>query len=687
MNWIWTTDSAEAVNAYAEFRQDFSSGSGPIILKLSVTDEYAVFVNGEFVACGQYDDYPKLKCYDTLDLRDFCRNENNTLLIKVYCQGSDSAQCIADTPKLWYQLETEYDILESSSETLCRSINAYDQGECEILSPQLSFTFHYDARQENTLPWQQAVVLDCKPELYPRPIKKLTVHPPMPSKLRNQGVFLSDPACLPTPADRIYTDLTAPRYPWDMIRYTPPARTHKVYADPPLPLPGKYTVEPQTGYDGTYVIVDLGRELAGFVHLELDAAPGTVFDIAYGEHLEDGRVRAKINNRHFAFSYTASTGRQSFTHWYKRFAGRYLELHARTKEAFTLYNLTLQEQEYPLTTLPRPSCLTDPLTQRIYDVSVDTLKLCMHEHYEDCPWREQAMYAMDSRNQALAGFYAFGEYDYPKACWQLYEPGLRSDGMFPLTVPSANPKTIPSFNLAWVIACGEWVRYSGEGSTIFTATMEKVLDAFSERLDDGILTTFDSPQYWNYFEWADGLSGNNGKADAIQKSAALTLFYYAALQAYDRITPSGRYALQAEAVRNHFHATFWDDNASAYRTFSDNQHFTELVQALALWCELVPESSAPGLRRTLADPQNGWVKTTLSHYIYKIDALMQEPDIYYPVIHQQILDQWGQMLFSGATTFWETMDGGDGFSKAGSLCHGWSAIPVYFWHKYKKFSK
>ena len=101
----------------------------------------------------------------------------------------------------------------------------------------------------------------------------------------------------------------------------------------------------------------------------------------------------------------------------------------------------------------------------------------------------------------------------------------------------------------------------------------------------------------------------------------------------------------------------------------------------------MPEASAPGLRKTLADPQNDWVKTTLSHYIYKIDALMQEPDIYYPVIHQQILDQWGQMLFSGATTFWETMDGGDGFSKAGSLCHGWSAIPVYFWHRYKKFSK
>ncbi len=43
------------------------------------------------------------------------------------------------------------------------------------------------------------------------------------------------------------------------------------------------------------------------------------------------------------------------------------------------------------------------ILQKIYDVSIYTLKCCMHEHYEDCPWREQALYTMDSRNQMLCG--------------------------------------------------------------------------------------------------------------------------------------------------------------------------------------------------------------------------------------------------------------------------------------------
>ena len=38
---------------------------------------------------------------------------------------------------------------------------------------------------------------------------------------------------------------------------------------------------------------------------------------------------------------------------------------------------------------------------------------------------------------------------------------------------------------------------------------------------------------------------------------------------------------------------------------------------------------------------------------------------------------WGKMLDAGATTFWETIKGASDFSNAGSLCHGWSAVPVY----------
>ena len=689
MNWIWTDNATAVTNTYAEFFQEFDYSGKDVILNISASDEYAVFLNGLFIECGQYDDYPDYKIYDSLDISKYCTPGKNELIIQVYYQGINSAQCIKSEPKLWYSLLCGDKTYNSGSDTLCRKLTAYTEGNIEHISPQLAFSFHYDARKYGSEVLTSAYCLSCNILLLPRPIKKLLIHPPSEGHILNQGVFISAPDISSvTPAERIYSDLIAPRYADAFVSYSHESDKIEEYTTPKLRLPSAgYTFSTPEKYDGTYMIVDLGHEFSGFVHLELDAAEGAVFDIAYGEHLDDGRVRSSVGQRNFAFSYTSRSGRQSFTHYFKRISGRYLELHARTDKPFTLYHLSIRHTEYPLNLLSYPESLTDSLARKIYDASVETLKLCMHEHFEDCPWREQAQYAMDSRNQALFCYYAFGEYDYPYACWKLFEPSLRSDGMFPITTPSESPKTIPSFTLVWVIACEELVSYGGQKYNTFGDTMRFILDKFSERAKNGILSSLEGVYYWNYFEWSDGLAGNNNKSDKPQESAALTLFFYAALLSYKKLFNDGRYAGIMKEIESNFHNTFWSEDNMAYSTFSDKKHFTELVQSLALLCGLVPEDFSGKLRSELANDENPWIKITLSHYIYKIDALMGEAEKYYNHINDYIIKTWGNMLFSGSTTFWETINGGDAFTKAGSLCHGWSAVPIYFWHKYSPNTK
>ena len=41
---------------------------------------------------------------------------------------------------------------------------------------------------------------------------------------------------------------------------------------------------------------------------------------------------------------------------------------------------------------------------------------------------------------------------------------------------------------------------------------------------------------------------------------------------------------------------------------------------------------------------------------------------------------YSPMLKTGNNTVWETELGAADFDDAGSLCHGWSAIPVYYYH-------
>lgn len=61
---------------------------------------------------------------------------------------------------------------------------------------------------------------------------------------------------------------------------------------------------------------------------------------------------------------------------------------------------------------------------------------------------------------------------------------------------------------------------------------------------------------------------------------------------------------------------------------------------------------------------------------------MRRPETYARVVFGDIARQWGHMLYNNATTFWETIRGEEDFANAGSLCHGWSAIPIYFYQKY-----
>ena len=68
--------------------------------------------------------------------------------------------------------------------------------------------------------------------------------------------------------------------------------------------------------------------------------------------------------------------------------------------------------------------------------------------------------------------------------------------------------------------------------------------------------------------------------------------------------------------------------------------------------------------------------------IYEYEALLNVSENYKQFVLSDIENTWGKMLGAGCQTFWETEEGADAFGKAGSLCHGWSAVPIYIFGKY-----
>ena len=131
---------------------------------------------------------------------------------------------------------------------------------------------------------------------------------------------------------------------------------------------------------------------------------------------------------------------------------------------------------------------------------------------------------------------------------------------------------------------------------------------------------------------------------------------------------------------------FWDEENKAFKTCYDAEFpNSELVQSLML-CANVPTCAQKEiLLNKLSSTANNLTPITLSHSIYKYESLMTQPHKYASFVADEIAQIWGSMLFKGATTFWETELGAWDFFSAGSLCHGWSAIPVYLLHKYKDY--
>jgi len=317
----------------------------------------------------------------------------------------------------------------------------------------------------------------------------------------------------------------------------------------------------------------------------------------------------------------------------------------------------------------------------------------MHEHYEDCPWREQALYGGDGWYQALAGFFAFREYEFPSACWQLMSESVqdRADGMLDMVAPAHSGLILPCSTLQWVLSSGDLARYGGIGYITYADTLCRVLHGFISRMSGNFLPN--PSDAWNLYEWTNGMGGmRDGKVTQGLVEAPLNAMLVGALEAGVYICDqlgdrenSQAFTAAAQKIRRHFHDAFWDEPEQAYRTGADLQdrHFAELTQAAALMFHLVPPQQEPALRERLSRRHNGLVEVALNSYLFKMEALMQDPDRYYDTVYQDILEFWGSMVLRGATSFWETIDGANAFDRQGSLCHGWSGLPLYFFYRWQ----
>ncbi len=628
--WIWV-ENESLPDSYGEFYDEFTWYGENAVCKLSCDGDYTLFINGQYVCSNQYGDFEWYKSCDCVDITSYLQSGKNTIAVLVWHFGVDSQRYLKATAGLIFEVLSGESVLIASAEnTRARYSKAYQNGRQKNVTKQLGLSFQYDSTQEDD--WkttgqglQYAVCVDKNCTFIPRPIEKLAL------------------------GERVT---------------------------------GRIIVAEENHY-----LFDLGKETVGLPTLDFISSEQQTICVAWGEDIQDGHVRRLIEGRDFSFDYVAKQGENQYLNGMLRLGCRYLEVFA--EKPIQMNSIGLIPQYYP--TKPVKFTLKDGLEQRIYDVCVRTLQLSMMEHYVDTPWREQCLYVFDSRNQMLCGYYAFEEKNaaYARSNLKLISEDRRKDDLLSICYPCGMDLTIPSFSLYYFMAVREYFEYTGDLSLVKEVypKLRSVLDVFINNRKEGLVCRFEGGNHWNFYDWSLHLEGLSPEGSEPIPDLIVNALFLLALDSlrvlddalgnafvYDRLYAEGkRYVKEA----------FYNQEKGAFSVTQNGSEYTTLGNALAILSGLTSESEAEALCEKLVDGTLN--DSSLSMKCFKYDALLfVNQEKWADWILQEIRKDYGKMIEAGATTVWETIEGASAFGNAGSLCHGWSAIPVYYYHKLRR---
>lgn len=621
--WIWEK-GGQSPDTYVDFYDTFSYEQGEVSIKISADSNYALYINGSFVNSGQYPDFPHYKVYDEIDITKNLKKGENRILITVWYYGRSNKSYYPGNAGLYYEVKNGGEIVALSDEnTLSRLNPAYRQGEATLITSMLGFSFCYDLNNEDyTLEgFNKSAVLNQILPLNPRPNEKCVIKEPK-----------------------------------------------------------KFTL--LKNEDNKHFVFDMGEEIVGLLDFKIHSQDKQEIKIVYGEYLEDGAVHYSFpNNRNFIVNCVLRKGENTYFNPFRRFGLRYFEVFA--EKPIEVEYFTVRPTEYPIKRKAYKT--TNPLRKQIFDVSTRTLELCMHDHFEDCPWREQGLYGMDARMSLRYSYYAFEDFEFARSNVALMAKAQkREDKLMPICTPSGDSLSIPTYALYFIISAYEYFTHSEDASLLYEV-QERVnfyLEPFIEQLEENglVRSWLKSENAWNFYDWAPGFDGygeawNNKTFDGV-----LNCLLVVALECAHKINVivgnEDNYLNIAQTVRQGIEQ-FFDSQEGLYNISLVDNRKSEYVNSLAILCGAATGERAQNIADRLAADEESIVKASYPIKAIKYDALMQvDMEKHRDYILGEIDRSCKMMLDKGSTSFWETEE----YTAAcGSLCHAWSALAVYYY--------
>jgi len=323
-----------------------------------------------------------------------------------------------------------------------------------------------------------------------------------------------------------------------------------------------------------------------------------------------------------------------------------------------------------------------PLDTRLWEVSVRTLRACMHDTFEDCPYYEQLQYAMDTRSQALFALHLGQDDRMVRRAIEDFSDSGEFDGLTEARSPSAGaPQYIPGFALFWVFMVAEHLMLRGDRafSQRFLPRIDAVFAAYERALTKDGFVAFTGEEYWNFVDWTAEWSESRGVPSTrpdgagtiptLMYSAALTSAALIARECGERARAEAYVDRAADVAKAALKASL-DPETGLYADTPGGRPESVHVQVWAVLTGQLTKSAAAELMRTaLKTP--GLAQCSYAMALSQVQALEHAG-------LSNLVDwaPWADMLGQNLTTWAEDT------TSLRSDCHAWGAVPLLYFPRY-----
>lgn len=684
--WIWFTPRdtpSDMVTCF--FRRCFNAaelGQRPV-MHISADSRYRAYLNGRLISRGPCRGTADHYRYETVALDGMLAEGPNVLAVEVRWYGQYApvaeahlrpglwvnvmdvgGRCTlktgADDPAwkvlvsqahdarpLWPDVSGQYSVVDPCEHLdLCHWPTGWTQGGFDDSGWASPVSVNHAFAK-----YQPARMTQHNHELEPRPIPPMQETPMPPKDIFQAGrmELTADPATSKCLAGTL----------------APAARK-------PAPFWGDDATAWRLDEPGTdYAIVNMGKLVTGYVRLEVDAPAGSVVELRYAEALSVGGKKhdredpaGTVEGYFDTFICGENTSVIETFIWrtwrYMRIAVHHPDGPAQVRRLETTFTAYPFEQRASFAS-------SDPLHQRLWEVSWWTARLCAHEHYEDCPYYEQLQYTGDTRLQALISYLVAGDFRLAAQAIRQYGWSQREDGVTLSRTPSASfqPQIITTFSLIWIQFIEDYYLYSGDASLAaeMLPRVRRVLEWFEMFERQGVLR--DVP-YWTFTDWSITSRRHNAGSDG-----DLNMRYVGALQSAARL---------AKAVGQQHLAAGWADKARAsacavkrqmfvadqglFADTFDGQVTSEHPSLLAILYDVVEPDEARRIVERL-EARDDLARTLVYYSYYKFRAY--EKLGLYQRAWDGAIHNYVEHLEAKATTWFE------GPVASRSDCHAWGS--------------